>query len=1218
MAIEEALAVVDRALAPRGLTDLQALVFHQAWAGKGYAEIAENTGYEVAYVKEVGSKLWQHLSKALGQKVTKTNLHSVLRQQAPHQVQRLVELPSNAAAAKVLRKNQYQDWGEAVDGSLFYGRTQELAILEQWVVQERCRLVTVLGMGGIGKTVLALKLTNLVQDHFEYVFWRSLYNAPPPQEMLATLIKFLSHQQDTHLPETLDAQVSRLLEYLKSSRCLLVLDNAESILQTSDYAGRYREGYEGYGQLLRRVAESSHQSCLVLTSREKPTGSDAKEGGTQLVRTLRIGGLQEVEAQKLLQVGGLFGCEAEKVQLIQSYGGNPLALKIISNSIQALFDGNIAEFLKEGITVFNGIRRLLDQQFNRLSELEKQVMFWLTINRDPVSSSELQADIVPQVSRAKLLEALESLRLRSLIERSATGFTQQPVVMEYMTDQLIDQAYEAIATENTQLLTKYALIKAQASDYVRDSQIRLILEPLVSKLRANLKPEELEYKLKQVLIKLREEFSTLPGYGAGNIVNLLHQLQFDLTGYDFSQISVWQAYLVNVNLHQVNFTGADLAKSVFAETFGGVACVAFSPDDQLLATSDTSGEVQIWEIASGKQLQAFKADTAWTWSVAFSPDGHRLASAGDDYAVKLWDVKTGKCLQLLKGHTSTVNAIAVHPAGQVLASCGQDATIRLWKLSSVNQNPLLQVLEGHQGRVWSVAFSLNGNTLVSGSEDQTLKLWDLDTGKCRQTLTGHVHWVKTVAVSPDGQTIASGSFDGIIKLWVTSTGECLQTWQGHQSTVTTVAFSPDSRLLTSASYDQTVKMWDVDSQHCLSLKEHNNRVWSVAFSSSGQYLASGGDDHAARIWHLRTGQCAKLWKGHSNSILSLALRVDRQLLATGHEDQAVKLWNLQTGEVAKTLRGHTNRVWSVAFAPQQAQKKDEVSMASASADRTIKLWNTQTGKCLKTLSGHTSWVWSVAFSPRGHQLASGSYDQLVKLWDVYSGECLKTLEEHTAPVVTVSFSPDNQWLASGSFDTTIKLWAFETGECHQTFQGHSSSVWAVAFSPKGNYLASCSYDQTVKLWDIYTGACLHTFEGHLGPVVSLAFNASGQYLASGSFDRTVKLWNTKSGQCLHTFYGHTNLVSTLVFQPPDSVLDGPDQANITLDLCEGLLSGSFDETLRFWDVQTGECLQILRAERPYEGMNITGVTGLTEAQKTTLKALGAVEDELSIRTRTFS
>nr|WP_256871899.1 hypothetical protein [Nostoc sp. TCL26-01] len=56
-----------------------------------------------------------------------------------------------------------------------------------------------------------------------------------------------------------------------------------------------------------------------------------------------------------------------------------------------------------------------------------------------------------------------------------------------------------------------------------------------------------------------------------------------------------------------------------------------------------------------------------------------------------------------------------------------------------------------------------------------------------------------------------------------------------------------------------------------------------------------------------------------------------------------------------------------------------------------------------------------------------------------------------------------------------------------------------------------------------------------------------------------------------------------------------------------LASGSNDETIKLWDVQTGECLKTLRSDRPYEGMNITGVTGITDAQKATLRSLGAVE-----------
>lgn len=322
--VEEALAIAERVLAPEGLSDLQSLVLRHAWMGQGYAEIAESSGYEVAYIKEVGSKLWQHLSKAFGEKVTKTNIQSVLQRQAQPQIQRFVDFSSDLTAAKLTTKNQYQDWEEAIDVSLFYGRTQELMILEQWVVQERYRLVTLLGMGGIGKTALAVKLLQQIQGDFKYVIWRSLRNSPPVEETLTTLIKFLSNQQDTALLETINAQVSRLIKYLNASRCLLVLDNAESILESGDYAGRYREGYEGYGQLLRRVAESSHQSCLILTSREKPTGLNSKESGKFLVRSSRIEGLQEVEAQKLLMVENLSGSTEQKVNLIQCYGGNPL------------------------------------------------------------------------------------------------------------------------------------------------------------------------------------------------------------------------------------------------------------------------------------------------------------------------------------------------------------------------------------------------------------------------------------------------------------------------------------------------------------------------------------------------------------------------------------------------------------------------------------------------------------------------------------------------------------------------------------------------------------------------------------------------------------------------------------------------------------------------------------------------------------------------------
>ncbi|KYC40905.1 hypothetical protein WA1_25145 [Scytonema hofmannii PCC 7110] len=124
-----------------------------------------------------------------------------------------------------------------------------------------------------------------------------------------------------------------------------------------------------------------------------------------------------------------------------------------------------------------------------------------------------------------------------------------------------------------------------------------------------------------------------------------------------------------------------------------------------------------------------------------------------------------------------------------------------------------------------------------------------------------------------------------------------------------------------------------------------------------------------------------------------------------------------------------------------------------------------------------------------------------------------------------------------------------------------------------------------------TGQCLKTLQEHNSWVSSVAFNPESNILASGSHDQTVKLWDVNTGQCLKTLQGHTSWISSVAFSPQG----------------DSLTSTSLDETIKLWNIKTGECLKTMRSDRPYEGMNITGTTGLTEVTIATLKALGAVE-----------
>lgn len=217
--------------------------------------------------------------------------------------------------------HQRIDWGEAPDSSQFYGRQKELIDLEQSVVHDHCRLLALLGIGGMGKTLLSVKLATQIQHHFTYVIWRSLINSPPLDELLAEWITFLSDESELDLPESLEHKLSLLLTYLRKQRCLLMLDNVESILREGDHAGQYRKGYEGYGRLMRTIGETNHQSCLLVTSRERLKEFGALGGSTGPVIVYILQGLQEGDSRKMLGGRDLKGTDEAWGAFIEHYAG---------------------------------------------------------------------------------------------------------------------------------------------------------------------------------------------------------------------------------------------------------------------------------------------------------------------------------------------------------------------------------------------------------------------------------------------------------------------------------------------------------------------------------------------------------------------------------------------------------------------------------------------------------------------------------------------------------------------------------------------------------------------------------------------------------------------------------------------------------------------------------------------------------------------------------
>lgn len=1086
------------------------------------------------------------------------------------------------------------DWGEAIDVSVFYGRTRELETLARWIVADRCRLISMIGIGGIGKTTLSIKITQQVESQFEYLIWRSLRDAPPIQEFLINLIQFLSEQPvvGTDIPESVRDKITLLINCLRSSRCLVVFDNIESLMCDENRAGICADEYQEYSQLFQRLAASEYQSCVLLTTREKPQEVIPLEGETSPVRSLQLDGLKEQEGEAILQQKGLEGSAAELANLVERYNGNPLALKIVGTTIRDLFESNIANFLSQDMAIFGDINDLLTQQFQRLLDIEDRILYWLAINREPITLEQLQADLVDSLTQLKLIDGLESLVRRCLIEKAeysagdyGVRFTLQSVVMEYVTNKLIQKICQEINTQELELFRFYALVKATAKDYIKETQKRLILQPLIVRLLDILGCQgNIEQRLLQLKSTLQSTSPRQTGYVAGNILNLLCYLETDLTGADFSNLCVWQADLQNVCLHNVSFQNADLAKTVFCETFSGIISLAFNSDGRILAAGDSNGEIRLWRVADSQPLKIFRGHTSWVTSLNFSPNDMLLASGSSDNTVKLWNVETGQCLRTLEEHEGEVWSVVFSPDGEMLVSGSDDCTIRICKTST---GECLRVFQEHTSWVTSLAFSFDGNMLVSGSDDRTIRIWNFSTGECLRVFQGHSDGVRSIVFSPDNQMLISGSDDHTVKLWDVDTGECLKTLDEHKNQIFSVAFSPKGDLIASGSHDRTVKIWNINTGKCIrTFQEHSNWVFAVAFNPEGDTLASGSRDQTVKLWSLSQGQCRKTFQGYSDQVLSVSFSPDSQKLASGSQDRTVKLWDVNTGQCFKILRGHLNWVYSVAFSPQGDY------LISGSGDQNIKLWDVNTGQCLNTFTGHSAGVKSVAFSSDGKTLASGSEDHLIRLWDVNTGQVLRILKDHKAAIWSIAFSPDGKILASGSLDRTIKIWDVDTGECLRTLAKHETWVWSVAFSPDGNTLASSSTGGTLKLWNISTGECTKSLNPSTGWLLSTAFSKDGQMFAGSCQDCTIKLWDASDYELIKTFSGHkSGYIWSVGFSPNSQII----------------ASGSEDETIKLWNIETGNCLNTLKAEGLYKDLNLEGAIGLSESTRLGLKTLGIVD-----------
>ena len=1085
------------------------------------------------------------------------------------------------------------DWSDALAVPVFYGRDWEMNLLTEWVVKERCRVVSIVGLGGIGKSALSVTLMHRVAKHFDVIIWRSLRDLPDYGLLLDSLLQATAPHALGKENKSVELRQSVFMEFLRGHRVLLVLDNLESVLMEGKSAGHFLPEYEGLGRLLRISSETEHQSCMLITSREKSIDLVAQEGNRSPVRALRIARLGVDACEKLLSEKEVRGSAVQQARLIEIYAGNPLALKIVGQTIAELFNGEIAPFLEQGEVIFGGIRELLAEQFARLSNLEQSLMFWLAILRESSTLDELLAVFRVTVPRMQLLEAIEALHRRSLIERGQKqgSFVLQSVVLEYMTTRLVMEVSEEILKGKLARLKECALQLAQAREYVRLTQERLILAPILANLHSTYsQTNRAEQQLLALLHRLSTWTEDAQGYGPANLVALLRLQRGHLRGLNLSKLTLRNVYLQGIEMQDATLSYATIWDTVFTQTFDAITAVAVSNNGAYWVAASRRGEVQVWSV-HGQTLRSL-----WTtyddavWSLAFSPDERILAISGSG-AVKLHEVASGALLWSGR-HTGQVSSVAFAPDGRMLASGGSDATVRIWDPQSGTQ---LQELP-HPRTVSGVAWGPNGHLLASSDVEGLIWLWEIQDTKPAilvRTLSGHSAWVDGLSFAPDGSSLASASWDGKVKLWNVSNGQLRTTLAGHTDRVGRVAWSPDGSLVGSCSVDQTLWLWDVATgSYRGALYGHTAVVVGLAFTPDSNSLLSGSEDGTLRVWDVANMQCIRVIQGHISSPVDVDWSPDSTQLISGNTDTVVTIYDVIGKMPPRVLRGHGGVVIGVSWNP------DGRSLASSEWDNKIRLWDAQSGECTQVLQhpdDSSNFFQRLAWSPDGLRLACSTFRHGVQVFEKMSQQRQWSRDQLSTSIGQVTWSPDGKRLAGGGEDGIVYVWDSLDGVLLQQLIGHRGKIMCVAWCPDGIKLASGGSSDTggeLFVWDMQRGTPMRVFAEHPRIIHAVAWGTSQEVLISGGGDGKLRWWDVQRGELLLVHKAHEGTV--------DSLRRSPDGTK--------LASCGDDGTIKIWDLDGGEHLHTLRRDRPYERLNITGIRGLTEAQKATLRALGAIED----------
>jgi WD40 repeat protein len=645
----------------------------------------------------------------------------------------------------------------------------------------------------------------------------------------------------------------------------------------------------------------------------------------------------------------------------------------------------------------------------------------------------------------------------------------------------------------------------------------------------------------------------------------------------------------------LSIPGASLVRRLPANRIGSVIG---NSDGSRAVAANSDGTIVLWDLNMGRKLFAFGEVSTGDFGphvrACVSADFRRAVFYRErDGVLRVCNLETRKELKPLPVNPDGFRDFVISPDGKFVISGGQDFTIwdldagekfvsvdgvsvsglqanSNWKRLLINAGKFVEILDmehwqpicrfqadlGYRGRITMSADARRAVSHDGYSGYCVLKVWDLETGKELHKCEMADDWeFSSITINADGTRAISASrskagSDGLLRIWDLEKGQEICSIVAHSNTISKVVISSDGKRAVSASYDRTLKLWDLEAREELQkLVGHSSYILNFDWNEELNTVLSTSTDSTLAVWTLGTGQLSAASVDHTINVSGVASSTNGHRVVSGagfweFDVGELKVWDGATGTLLRTIKCHP--VAKVAITA------DGRLAISASFDYTLKVWDLDSGRCDGTLAGHRDQVEDVGVSADGSQVISVSADGTLRVWDtkrsreIYALKYRKeedeeddhsdsstettrgavivrpgTEEDEQAEEVRapscVALSANGKRAVVGFSDGTLDYMDLRTRSVIYTLVGHKDGVNAVELTADGKRAISASDDTTLKLWDLETGREIRTMAGRSdGYYGDVAVSPSGKRAASAS-DNNLRMWDLDQGELVCEF-----------------------------------------------------------------------------------------------------